>query len=104
MFEIKLAIFMVAVSVALLAWFQRSRVAASVRRMRGMMTRIGRDPVAAQADPRNLAIVREMRRRCIRCPREDYCDRWLAGEVEGDNAFCPNAQTLGTLRTSSTSL
>ena len=105
MFEINLAIFMLAVSVALLVWFQRSRLAASAKRMIGMITRTELDPVAVQGDPRNVAIVKEMRSRCIRCPREDYCDRWLAGDVEGDNAFCPNAQTLGTLtKTSSTSL
>ena len=118
-FEISFAIFVGAVSIALLAWFrrigvaasvermtgmmtrtwfQRVRAAASTRRMTGMITRIGLDPgIATSDDPRTGAIAKEMRRRCLKCPREDHCDKWLAGEAEGDNTFCPNAQTLGIL-------
>ncbi len=98
MFEINVAIVMVAVIVAILVWFQRSLVAASARRMMGMMARVGVDAgIAAHGDPRTKAILKEARHRCGRCPREGLCDRWLAGKAEGGNAFCPNAQTFGIL-------
>jgi hypothetical protein len=35
-----------------------------------------------------------VRARCRRCPVEDVCERWLAGELEGDNGFCPNANVF----------
>ncbi len=96
--EISVAIFMVAVAIAIFMWFQSSQAAASAQRMTGMMMRIGLDPgIAAFGDPATLAIGKEVRRRCGGCPREDLCDRWLAGKVEGGNSFCPNAQAFGTL-------
>ena len=95
---ISVAIFMVGVSVAVIVWLQGYRVAGSARRMAGMMTRVGVDPAAATpGDPRATTTVREMRRRCMRCPHEDVCDRWLAGKIEGGNTFCPNAQEFGIL-------
>ncbi len=95
---ISVAIFMVAVGIASIVWLQGYRVAASTRRMKGMMTRVGLDPeTATLGDPRTKAIMKEVRHRCRRCPREDFCDRWLAGKVKGDNTFCPNAQTFGIL-------
>ncbi len=95
---ISFAIFTAAASVALLVWFQGSLAAASVRRTMGMMTRVGlNSETAPLGDPRTKAIIKEARQRCTRCPREDFCDRWLAGEVEGDNAFCLNAQTFRIL-------
>ena len=42
-------------------------------------------------------MLKTAQRRCRRCPREDLCDRWLAGEAPGSNAFCPNAQTFRIL-------
>jgi hypothetical protein len=89
---------MVGMAVAIIVWFQSSQAAASGGRMMGMMTRVGLDPrTATLDDPRTMAIKKEARRRCRRCPREDLCDRWLAGKVKGDNTFCPNAQTFRTL-------
>jgi len=96
LFEIGLAIVMVAVSVALIVWFSRYMVAASGKRMMQMLTRAGVDPeVARHGDTE--AIIQDMQRRCIRCQSEDLCDRWLAGKVEGDQSFCPNAQIFRTL-------
>jgi len=96
LFEIGLAIVMVAVSVALIVWFSRYMVAASGKRMMQMLTRAGVDPeVARHSDTEG--IIQDMRRRCIRCQSEDLCDRWLAGKVEGDQSFCPNAQIFRTL-------
>jgi len=96
LFEIGVAIFMLAVSIALVVWFFRYTAAASGRRMIHMLTGVGVDPeVARQGD--NEAIMRDVRSRCLRCRSEDLCDRWLAGKVEGDNSFCPNAQIFRTL-------
>ena len=94
--EIGLAIVMVAVSVALIVWFSRHMAAASGRRMMRMLTRAGVDPeVARHGDTQ--AIIQDVRSRCLRCPSEGLCERWLAGKVEGDHSFCPNAQIFRTL-------
>lgn len=96
--QISVAAMMVGVAVAAIAWLQSSQAAASTRRMKGMMTRLGLDHgTAALGDPRTVAIAKEARRRCRRCPCEDLCDRWLAGKVKGDNSFCPNMQTFRLL-------
>ena len=44
------------------------------------------------------AVDAEVRSRCRRCPSEALCERWLSGEVSGDNAFCPNASTFSRLK------
>ena len=104
MFEINVAIILVTVNVALLVWFQRNLVATSARRMMGMMTHAGLDPVVAiEGDRRTKAIMKEAGRRCRNCMREGLCDRWLAGKVEGSNSFCPNARTFRTLTGASVS-
>jgi hypothetical protein len=96
LFEIGVAMIMLAVSVALVVWFSRDMTAASGRRMMHMLTRAGVDPeVARHGDTE--AIMQDVRSRCRRCPSEDLCDRWLAGKVEGDNSFCPNAQIFRRL-------
>lgn len=96
--QIGVAIVMVGVALAIFMWFQSSQAAASARRMAGMMTRVGLDPETVMlGDPRSMAIREEARRRCMGCPREDLCDRWLAGKVDGDNTFCANLQTFDLL-------
>ncbi len=96
--QISVAIIMVGVAVAIIVWLQTSQAAASARRMMGMITHVGLDSgTATLVDPRTMAIRKEARRRCRRCPREDLCDRWLAGKVKGGNAFCPNGQTFRIL-------
>ena len=96
LFEIGVAIIMVAVSVALVVWFFRNLAAVSGRRMMHMLTRAGVDPeVARHGDAE--AIIQDVRSRCLRCRSEDLCDRWLAGKVEGDDSFCPNAQIFRAL-------
>jgi len=98
MFEINVAIILVTVIVAIFVWLQRNLVAASARRMMGMMTRAGLDPVIApEGDPGSKAIMKEARRRCRKCMREGLCERWLAGKVEGRNSFCPNARVFRAL-------
>jgi Family of unknown function (DUF6455) len=96
LFEIGLAIFMVAVSVALIVWFSRYMAATSGRRTMHMLTRAGVDPEVARHDDTE-AIMQTVRSRCRRCRSEDLCDRWFAGRVEGDNSFCPNAQIFRIL-------
>ena len=96
--QISVAIIMLGVAVATIVWLQSSQAAASARRMMGMMTRVGLNRgTVTLGDARTMAIIKEARRRCRRCPREGLCDRWLAGEVEGGNTFCPNAQTFDIL-------
>jgi hypothetical protein len=93
--QISVVIFMVAAAVAIIVWLQSSQADASAKRMMAMMTRVGLAPgTVTPGDPR---ITKEARRRCKGCPREDLCDRWLAGKIEGGNIFCPNAQTFQIL-------
>ncbi len=95
LFEINVAIVMVAVTIALVIWFQRSAVVASAGRLTEMMKCVGRDPgTIGLGDRRTRFIMNEARSRCRKCPREDVCDRWLAGSVAGGNGFCPNATTF----------
>jgi hypothetical protein len=95
-FEIGVALVMVAVIVALIVWFARDLAANSERRMLRMLMRAGVDPdVAARGDKE--AIIEDIRSRCRKCRAEALCERWLAGRVEGENTFCPNAQLFGAL-------
>ena len=96
LFEIGVAIIMVTVSIALVVWISRYMAAASGSRMMRMLTSAGVDPeVARHGDTET--IMRDVRSRCRRCRFEDVCDRWLAGKVEGDNSFCPNAEIFHAL-------
>ena len=96
LFQIGVAIIMVAVSIALVVWISRYMAAASGRRMMRMLTCAGVDPdVARHGDTET--IIQDVRSRCRRCRSEDLCDRWLAGKVEGDNSFCPNAEIFRNL-------
>ena len=96
LFEIGVAAVMVAVSLGLIVWFSRYLAAASRRRMMHMLARVGVDPeVSKHGDTQ--AIIKDMQSRCVRCRSEGLCDRWLAGKVEGDHSFCPNAQIFRTL-------
>ena len=100
--HISVAIVMVAVTAILFLWFQRSLAAGSIRRMSGMLTHVGLDPaIATRGDSRTMAIMKEARRRCGNCRVEDFCNRWLAGECEGGNAFCPNARVFRSLANTS---
>ena len=98
LFETYSAIVMVIVAGGVIVWFKRSELAITARRVRGMMTRVGLDPAIAEGDDKNTAtVLNEVRRRCGRCRREDFCDRWLAGEEKGENTFCRNASIFRML-------
>jgi hypothetical protein len=89
---------MVTASVAFVVWFSRYVAAASERRMMRMLERTGLDPEVVRLGA-TAAIMRDVRSRCVRCPSEALCDRWFAGQVEGDNSFCPNAHIFRELTT-----
>jgi uncharacterized protein DUF6455 len=96
LFEIGVALVMVTVIGALFVWFARYLGASSERRMVRMLTRAGVDPdIVARGDKK--AIIEDIRSRCQRCQAEDLCERWLAGKIEGENTFCPNARIFGAL-------
>jgi hypothetical protein len=94
--EIGVALFMLAVVVALFVWFARFLRASSGRRMARMLARAGVSPdIVARGDQQ--AVIDDIRRRCMKCQAEDQCERWLTGKVEGDNSFCPNARIFSAL-------
>lgn len=98
LFEIGVAVCMVTVIAALVVLFARSLAEASAGRTLLMLAHAGVDPELARhadTDPG----MRDVRRRCRGCRSEDLCDRWLAGNVGGDNSFCPNAQIMRKLAT-----
>ena len=98
LFEIGVAIVMMAVTIALIVSLSKYMAAASARRMMHMLARAGVDPEVARSGDAE-AIMRDVRGRCSRCRSEDLCERWLVGKVEGDNDFCPNAPIFRALRT-----
>jgi len=99
-FDIIIAIIMVAIVTALVAFFLKYKADTSERRMKKMLQRIGLDPeIFTQAD--SESIIREVRRRCRKCESEDLCERWLASEEGGDNDFCPNAKVFEELKRTS---
>ena len=97
LFEFGATIFMVTVSVALVVWFSGRAAAASEKRMMHMLARAGADPGFSGHDD-TWAILQVARGRCSRCRSRDLCDGWLAGNVEGDNSFCPNARIFRILK------
>jgi hypothetical protein len=96
-FAIGVAVLLVAVAVILVMWLLRYMGAASERRMMRMLERAGLDPaIASHGDTEH--IMREVRQRCHKCQSESVCERWLAGEEQGENTFCPNAQVFEFLK------
>ena len=97
--ETTVAIIMIAVAIALVVWFHSDLALNSLRRMKRMMKRIGLDPNATiNGDQQTRATLKGVTGRCLRCTCEDYCERWLNGEIAGSNDFCPNAQVFQELK------
>ena len=91
-----IAILFVVVAAALIVWFRAKLESSSLNRMNRMMTTFGLDPnKIASSDAGAGLDMQAVRSRCRMCPAEDLCERWLAGEVDGDNGFCPNAKIFG---------
>jgi hypothetical protein len=95
-FQIIVAIVMVAVAIFLVSRFLKYKAAGSEKRLRAMLEKAGLDPEIASSGDTEV-IMKEVRRRCHRCQTEDVCERWLAGEVKGGNEFCPNARIFEVL-------
>ncbi len=94
--DIGIAILLVAAATALFVWFCRRLEAASESRLRRMMQSFGLDPDKLLTSDAGTGLdMKAVRSRCQRCPVENVCERWLAGEIDGDNGFCPNAKILG---------
>lgn len=97
LFEISIAIVMVAVGFALVVSFVRYCEARSAIRMLHMLGHAGVDPEVV-VDDSSQPVIQDARKRCGACPSEDLCDRWLAGKLKGDSSFCPNTPILRMLR------
>ena len=95
--QILAAMIMVGVSIALVFAYRKYLAANSERRMRAMLQSVGLDPKIASIGSFET-IMTEVRRRCRACTSEDVCERWLDGEVQGDNDFCPNAKVFAELK------
>jgi len=96
-FQAVTAISMVGVAFIIFLAIRAYMAAASERRMRSMLECAGVDPmVVASGD--TTKIMKEIRRRCRTCSTEAVCERWLSGEGNGGNDFCPNANVFATLR------
>jgi len=85
------ATIMVAAVVALVFAYRRYLAMQSERRMLGMLTTLGLDPTIATSGDIET-IMGEVRERCRHCGAEDKCERWLKGEEEGENDFCPSSR------------
>ncbi len=90
------AVLMIAVTVGLVITWRRYQAKNSERRMLTMLESVGLDPAIASSGDLN-AIMHEVRERCRHCQSEDVCERWLKGEEEGENYFCPNSRVFEIL-------
>ncbi len=99
--DIGTAIFLVTATVALFVGFCRFVEAASRDRLRRMMASFGLDlDKVGSSDAGTGLDMHAVRYRCRRCPVENVCERWLAGEIAGENGFCPNAKKFsGAVKT-----
>ena len=90
------AIAMVGLALALIIGYRAYLARNSERRMRSMIDSVGLDPdIASSGDLKT--VMGEARQRCKACTAEDVCERWLRGDEEGDNAFCPNKRVFEIL-------
>ncbi len=97
-FEVSLALMMLAIAVAMLVAYQGYLRSGTARRLSRMLRRIGLEPsIATRKDPESAAVVQEIWQRCRSCGVQGHCERWLNGEVSGDNLFCPNSETFARL-------
>ena len=96
MMQIAAAIVMAALALLLVFAYRRYLAANSERRMRAMLVSVGLEPELADSED-IPTIMKEVRDRCRQCSSESVCERWLDGEVPGDNAFCPNHRVFRIL-------
>lgn len=97
--DLYVALILVGAALALILWFNRNELSASTGRMKLMMASIGLDRWSdTHKDLASRAVLADARQRCKKCPKEDLCERWLAGKVEGNNGFCPNVPIFRSLQ------
>ena len=94
--QVVAAIIMIGVVLALVIAYRVYLVRNSERRMLSMLDSLGLDSDIASNDDLKT-VMGEARQRCQSCTSEDVCERWLRGDEEGDNAFCPNARVFEIL-------
>jgi len=94
--QIIAVIVMLGLGLALVIGYRAYLLRNSERRMLSMLDNLGLDSDIASSDEFKT-IMGEVRQRCRHCTAEDVCERWLRGDEEGDNAFCPNARVFNTL-------
>jgi len=91
----QIAFLLVLIAAILVVLFRSMLASKSQSRMYRMMTRVGVVPGSFTRSDKGAGLdMQAVRARCRRCPAEDVCERWLAGEIEGDNGFCPNANVF----------
>ena len=95
--QIIAALAMAGVTVALVLGYRRYLARNSERRMRTMLVSVGLDSELAMSGE-IPTIMNEVRQRCRHCATEDVCERWLKGNEEGDNSFCPNAEVFEIIK------
>lgn len=88
---------MVGVAAILIFAYRKFLAVNSERRLRAMLESVGLDP-AITSNGDTEAVMSAVRRRCRSCASEALCERWLAGDEQGDNAFCPNARLFAMLK------
>ena len=94
--QIFVAIGMVAVAAAIVFGIRYYLARNSERRMLAMLESLGLDPALAINEDLET-IMSEVRDRCRHCASESVCERWLEGEEEGTNDFCPNHRVFEIL-------
>ena len=92
-----LAVALVLAVAASLFWMaRRYRMAASHRRMRAMMLKVGLEPdIDLSADLED--VVQSIRRRCYQCGAVGECETWLERGRTDAREFCPNARVFDIL-------
>lgn len=95
-YEIGVTITLASMAIALVALFLYYKASATKKRMQRMLLRLGLDPNIV-TDANKKTVLEGIRQRCKKCQTEDVCERWLAGKLEGDNDFCPNAEIIEIL-------
>ncbi len=91
------AAIMVGATITFFYLFRRYLAAQSERRMLAMLESVGLDPAVAFSGSVGT-ILSEVRQRCQSCASEAVCERWLSGDADGDNEFCPNSRVFSILR------
>ena len=95
--QVLAAIGMLVVAVVLFFSFRIYLARNSERRMRAMLESVGLDPEIA-ASGEMPTIMKEVRQRCRSCSSESVCERWLEGDKDSPNDFCPNAKVFEILK------